>query len=252
MAQRDEIVAFADRELDAMAYADMLPTGLQVAGARDVSTIATGVTASLELFRRACELPAEMILVHHGLFWRGESRRIGPREKERLRLLFDGDLSLVAYHLPLDGHPRIGNNAILCELLGLERLEPFAEHGGRAIGWIGHPPAEPSLDDITAVLRERVKPDPLVFAYGPERIRRVAVVSGGAAADLLPAADLGADCFITGEAKEAVMEQAREAGVHFIAAGHYATEVFGVRALGDAIAERFGVEHRFIDVPNPV
>ncbi len=252
MARRDEIVAFADAELEPGAFADALPNGLQVTGADEVSLVVSGVSASLELFRRAREAGAQMLVVHHGLFWRADSRRIGRRERERLRVLFDGDISLVAYHLPLDAHAVLGNNAILCRRLGVEDAQPFADHGGRPIGRIGELVPPLSIEELSERVAELTGRPPLAFADGPADVRRLAVVSGAAAGDLLEAADLGADCFLTGEPRETAMAQAREAHVHFLAAGHYATEVFGVQALGAEIARRFGVEHRFIDVPNPV
>ena len=192
-----------------------------------------------------------MLIVHHGLFWKRDPRRIGPRQKARLRSLFDSDLSLVAYHLALDAHPEVGNNALICNALELTDLRGFGG-GASAIGFIGT--ADPSItpDHLLARVRAKINPDPIAFLHGPERIRRVAVVSGGAADLVDEAADAGADAFITGEPNEPAMARAREAGIHFVAAGHYATEVFGVRALGDLVARQFGVEHRFIDIPNRV
>ena len=252
MADRDAIVAYADDVLEAGEFRDALPAGLQLPGAPDVRLVVSGVTASLELFARAAEAGAQMVLVHHGLFWDWEPRRVGPREKARLAALIANDLSLVAYHLPLDAHPEIGNNALLLDRLGLAPERRFARHGGRDVGFIGAFPEPVTLEALVARVRDEVNPAPLVFSHGPERIRRVAVVSGSAANDLPEAADAGADCFLTGEPKESAMAHAREARIHFIAAGHYATETFGVRALGDRIAERFGVAHRFVDIPNPV
>jgi dinuclear metal center YbgI/SA1388 family protein len=252
MASRDEIVAFLDDELDAAGFQDALPVGLQVPGADQVTKIASGVSASLALFRRAAEAGAQMLVVHHGLFWANEPRRIGLLERERLRALFDADLSLVAYHLCLDAHASLGNNAILCERLGVSELEPFAEHHGRTIGFIGSLRPMLSLDELLARVREQVNPEPLVLAEGPPAIGRVAVVSGGAAGDLGAAAAAGAQAFVTGEAGEPSLHRAREMGIHMIAAGHYATEVFGVRAVGELVAGRFGIQHEFIDLPNPV
>jgi dinuclear metal center YbgI/SA1388 family protein len=252
VAGRDEIVAFADGLLDAGAYPDALPVGLQVTGAAEVTRIATGVSASLELFQRAAEAGAQMLIVHHGLFWKGESRRIGRRERERLKCLFDANLSLVAYHLALDAHPDVGNNALLCRILGLDDLEEFGVVHDKSIGFIGRAEPPITVEELVERVRRQVTRDPLVFTDGPEAIARVAIISGSAAGELEAAADAGADCFITGEPREPVMAAAREAGIHFIAAGHYATEVFGVRVLGDLIAGRFGVEHVFIDLPNPI
>lgn len=252
MASRDDIAAFLDEALDAAGYPDALPVGLQVLGAAEVSRIASGVSASRELFQRAGEAGAQMLVVHHGLFWDREPRRIGRLERERLRALFDADLSLLAYHLCLDAHPTLGNNAILCDLLGVAEREPFGEHHGRTIAFAGRLEPAVTLDELLARLREQVSSEMLVFADGPPRIERVAVVSGGAAGDIRAAAEAGAHAFVTGEAAEPTLHLARELGVHYIAAGHYATEVFGVRAVGDLVASQFGIEHEFIDLPNPV
>ena len=252
VASRDEIVAFLDDHLDAEGYPDALPIGLQVVGAPEVRRVATGVSASLELFERAADDGAQMLIVHHGLFWSSEPRRIGERERARLRCLFDHDLSLVAYHLALDAHPEVGNNALICRALGLVDPVGFGVHGDRTIGFLATADPPLPLAGLLDRVRAEINPEPLVFDAGPASIRRVAVISGAAAQDVLPAADAGADCFLTGEPREPVMAQAREAGIHFVAAGHYATEVFGVRALGELLAQRFGVEHSFIDIPNPI
>jgi dinuclear metal center YbgI/SA1388 family protein len=252
MADRDAIVAFLDDYLDIEAYPDYLPVGLQVPGSAEVARVVSGVSASLELFRRAADADAQMLLVHHGLFWKNDPRRIGARQKERLRCLFDHDLSLVAYHLALDAHPEVGNNALICRELELRDLRGFGMSGERTLGFIGG--IEPSIspDRLLARVRATVSPDPIAFLHGPERVRSVAVVSGAGAGMVEAAADAGADAFITGEPNEPAMARAQEAGIHFIAAGHHATEVFGPRALGELVSERFGVEHRFINVPNPV
>ena len=252
MASRDAIAAFLDERLDAAGYPDALPVGLQVVGAPEVTRIASGVSASRELFRRAAEAGAQMLIVHHGLFWDREPRRIGRLERERLVALFDADLSLLAYHLCLDAHPTLGNNAILCDLLGVTEREPFAEHHGRTIAFAGRLQPGLTLDELVGRVRERVSSEVLVFADGPPRIERIAVVSGGAAGDIRAAAAAGAHAFITGEAAEPTLHLARELGVHYIAAGHYATEVFGVRAVGNLVAGEFGIDHEFIDLPNPV
>jgi dinuclear metal center YbgI/SA1388 family protein len=253
MADRDEIVRFMTGLLDAPSYPDILPVGLQVPGARDVSRIASGVSASLELFQRAAAEDADMLLVHHGLFaGSGPRPPLSEREKARLKALFDDDISLVAYHLALDAHPEVGNNAILCERLGIQDLEPFGQEGPKTIGFIGHLSPPTTIGELVDRVREHVTPAPLVFRDGPPLVERVAAISGSAAGFIQAAADAGADCFVTGEPKEPAMNDAREAGIHFIAAGHYCTEVFGVQALGERVAERFGIEHVFIDVPNPI
>ncbi len=248
MAGRDEIVEWADELLDVAAYPDYGPMGLQVVGAPQVRKIVCAVSASRELFERAGEAEAQMVIVHHGLLWDKEPRRIGPVQKERLRALFDADLSLVAYHLALDAHEELGNNALLCDELGIERDARFADglgFGGRLAGPV---PAS----DLAGRVQERLGQMPLVFSYGPELVERVAVCSGGAARYVYEAAAEGYDAFLTGEADEPTKHAAKEAGVHFIAGGHYATETLGVRALAARIGERFDIAWDFVDLPNPV
>jgi dinuclear metal center YbgI/SA1388 family protein len=259
VARRDEIIAFLDDLLDARSFDDYGPNGLQVAGAREVTVVVTGVSAHLELFDRAASLRAQMVLCHHGLIWSKQPATIDERRRERLRALFDADMSLAAYHLPLDAHPDVGNNALICAALGLERAEPFGEASGRPIGWVGRAagglPAKELFDRCISTFETRGdgwETVPLIYGDGPETVRAVGVVSGGGAGMLGDAAAAGLDAFITGEPSEPAMADAREAGIHFIAAGHYATETFGVRALGELVAQRFGVEHRFVEVPNPV
>lgn len=221
--------------------------GLQVVGAADVKKIACGVSASRELFERAGELGAELVLVHHGLFWDRDSRVIGPELKGRLRALFDADLTLAAYHLALDAHPELGNNVLLARELGVNPIERFTE-----IGFAGPLERPQPMDEFATRVRERLDRPPLVFSYGPETIERVAICSGGAARYLADAVAGGYDCFLTGEAAEPTKHAAKEAGIHFVAAGHYATETLGVRALAERIAQEFALEWEFVDLPNPV
>ncbi len=248
MATRDEIVAWADDYLDLASYPDYGPMGLQVVGAPEVRRIACGVSASRDLFERAGEGGAQMVLVHHGLFWEKEPRRVGLVMRERLRALFDADLSLVAYHLALDAHPEVGNNALLCAELGVEREGRFAD--GYGFGGLLADPLP--VSDLAERVQERLGRMPLVFSYGPELVQRVAVCSGGAARYVMEAASEGYDCFLTGEADEPTKHAAKEAGIHFIAGGHYATETLGVRALAARIGERFELPWDFVDLPNPV
>lgn len=276
-----EIVLELDGLLQPEGFQDYCPNGLQVLGGELVATLATGVSASLELFERAHTEGAELLLVHHGLFWASSTPApIDAALKRRLRLLFDADMSLAAYHLPLDAHLEVGNNALLARALGGGSLEPFALHRGRAIGCMAHfPPGEVGEErglhvegghtgdqlanteadeggllarELFARVQRVTNREPLVFDSGPERVRRLAVVTGAGADYLAEAVAAGADAFLTGEPAERVMSHAREAGVHFIAAGHYATETFGVKRLGEMLSERFGLRHVFIDVPNPI
>jgi dinuclear metal center YbgI/SA1388 family protein len=247
MASRDEIVAFANEFLDLGSYPDYGPMGLQVVGADEVEKIACGVSASRELFERAAAAGAQMVLVHHGLFWDKDSRVVDAVMRERLRALFDADLTLVAYHLALDAHPEVGNNALLARELGLKPERRFTEWG------YGGPLPEPlAVSELAERVQEKLDRMPLVFSYGPEEIEQVAVLTGGAARYVLEAAAEGYDCYITGEADEPTKHAAKEAGIHFVAGGHYATETLGVRALAERLADQFGVKWEFLDLPNPV
>ena len=247
MANRDEILAFASELLDLDAYPDYGPMGMQVAGAPEVDRIACGVSSSLELFERTAAAGAQMLLVHHGVLWDRDSRVIDDAMRRRLKTLLDAGITLAAYHLALDAHPQLGNNALIARELGIEPSEQF---GG--IGF-GGPLAEPvSADEFAARVRERLGSDPVVFAHGPERIERAAVITGGAARYLADAAHEGYDLFLTGEPAEPSLHTARELGIHFVAAGHYATERIGIQALAKRLAEQFDLEWEFIDLPNPV
>jgi dinuclear metal center YbgI/SA1388 family protein len=247
VAQRDEIIAFADELLDAGSFRDYGPMGMQVVGAEQVTKVVCGVSSSLELFERAAVAGAQLVLVHHGLMWENEPRTIDGRMKRRLQALFDADITLAAYHLALDAHPEIGNNVLLARELGLDVDESFAEIG--VGGRLGEPP---TISELASLAARVVGREPLVFAEGPERIRRAAVVTGGGAHYLSLAAANGYDALVTGEAAEPTMMTARELGIHFVAAGHYATERLGVQALAARIAERFGIDWEFVELENPV
>jgi dinuclear metal center YbgI/SA1388 family protein len=252
MARRDEIIAYLDELLEIDAFADYGPNGLQVPGAEEVSLVVTGVSAQRELFERAAADGAQLVLAHHGLFWEFLPRAISAQMKSRLSVLFDADISLAGYHLPLDAHPEVGNNALICEALGLKRAEPFSEHKGRTIGFVGCSETGVPIEELKARCAEVFEQDPFVFDSGPELVRSVGIVSGGAQGRFGEAIASGLDAFLTGEIAEHVMADAREAGVHYIAAGHYATERLGIRRLGELVAERFRVEHRFVEIPNPI
>jgi dinuclear metal center YbgI/SA1388 family protein len=234
-------------------FDDYGPNGLQVPGRDGVETIVTGVSASVELFERASALGADLVLVHHGLFWAGPPRSLDRSAKRRLQLLFDADMSLAAYHLPLDAHLEHGNNALLAGALGCPSWEPFGHHRGRTIGVAGQLPGDGiAADELVVRVREATGREPLAFTAGPPRVRSVGLVSGAGADHLDEAIAAGLDAFLTGEPAERVMTRAREAGIHFLAAGHYATETFGVRRLGELLVERFAVRHVFVDIPNPI
>jgi dinuclear metal center YbgI/SA1388 family protein len=247
MASRDEIVAFANDFLDIGAYPDYGPMGLQVVGSPEVSKIACGVSASRELFERAGEVGAQLLIVHHGLFWDKDARVVDHTMRGRLEALFRADVTLLAYHLALDAHREVGNNALLAKELGVEPKERFTDWG------YGGPLAAPAqISEFSTLAQEKLDRPPLVFSYGPEQIERVAILTGGAARYVGEAAAQGYDCFVTGEADEPTKHAAKEAGIHFVAGGHYATETLGVRALAAKLADELGIEWIFIDLPNPV
>jgi dinuclear metal center YbgI/SA1388 family protein len=253
MAARDEIVSYLDELLDAPEFEDYGPNGLQVPGAEEVELVVTGVSAHLELFELAAGLGAQMVLCHHGVLWDFDPRTVTPQLKRRLQALFAADMSLVAYHLPLDAHPEVGNNALLCDALGLEPAERLGEHEGRPIGFVGRSSEGMSIAELRRRCLDGLHGrEPLIQGSGPEVIHSVGVITGAAHSYLAEAAARGLDAFVTGEPAEHAMADAAEAGMHFVAAGHYATEIFGVRRLGELLAERFGVEHRFVGVSNSV
>jgi dinuclear metal center YbgI/SA1388 family protein len=248
-----EILEYLDGLLSPDEFEDYGPNGLQVPGAARVSTVVTGVSGALELFARARELGAELVIVHHGILWDFQPRRVSSQQAARLRTLLCAGISLAAYHLPLDAHPTIGNNALLAERLGARTHTPFGMHRGRPIGVAAHFDGEglPAAE-LFGRVRAITEREPLVLGAGPERVRSIGIVSGAGADNMPEAIARGLDGLLTGEPREHVTADAREAGVHFIAAGHYATETLGVRRLGELVAERFSIKHKFIDIPNPV
>jgi dinuclear metal center YbgI/SA1388 family protein len=248
------VIERLDELLDPARWSDYCPNGLQVPGPAEVRTVVTGVSAHAALFEAAVEREADLVLVHHGLFWAGEALGVDPVRKRRLQLLFDHDIALAAYHLPLDGHPEHGNNARLAAELGAERWSPAFPHGGGAIGVVaefgddGIPAAE-LLDRVRAVT---LRDDVLALGDGPPAVRRLGICSGAAADDLSAAVELGCDAFLTGEPAERCAAIAREYGITFLAAGHHATERLGVQRLGAILAAEFGLRHEYVEVPNPI
>src|SRR4051795_13063917 len=241
MANRDEILGYCDELLDCGSFADYGPNGLQVPGGAEVTRIATGVTANLETLERGVAGGAELILTHHGLLWGDEISPLSVPMAARLRALLCAGASLAAYHLPLDAHPEIGNNALLRDALGLDPDErPFGEAKGSAVGLIGSSSDPIEIGELRRRLQDAVGREPLVFEAGSHRISSVGIVTGAGGFALHEAGPLGRDALVTGEPSEPVMGEAREYGVHFLAGGHYATETFGIRRLGELVAERFG------------
>ncbi len=254
MTSLSAIIGHLDELLAPSRWTDYCPNGLQVPASATVEHVVTGVSAHAELFERAAASGADLVLVHHGLFWNGDPLGVDRVLRRRLGLLFEHDMALAAYHLPLDAHPEHGNNARLAVALGATAWEPAFAHGGAPIGvaasfgGAGIPAAELLARVRTATERS----DVLAFLDGPDRIRTIGICSGAAAGDLPEAVALGLDAFLTGEPAERCLAIAREYGIHFLAAGHHATERLGVQRLGELLAAEFGVGHEFVDVANPI
>lgn len=247
MASRDAILDHARELLDLDSFHDYGPMGLQVVGADEVTRIAAAVSSSLEAFQRTKDTGAQMLLVHHGQYWENEPRIVDLAMKRRLQTLFDGDITLAAYHLALDAHPEIGNNIIVARELGISEPERFLEWG------FGGALREPTgLDGLADRLEAITGRKPQVFEGGARRIERVAIVTGGGAKLVREAASAGYHAYITGEPAEPTLHLARELGIHFLAGGHYATETFGIKALAEKLAAEFSLDWEFVDVPVPV
>jgi len=251
-ASRDEILEFLDAELETHRYGDYAPIGLQVVGAERVERVASAVSSTLEIFDRASVDRVQLLLVHHGMFWDNEPRVIGVHMRRRLERLLAADITLAAYHLPLDGHQRIGNNARLAQELRLRVDGWFSQHGGITLAVRGTLAAPVPLQALAERVSEIVGRVPIAFPGGPERVRTLAICSGRPGGIALEASALGVDALLTGEPQEDFRALARELGMSIVCAGHHATETLGVRAAGELLRERFALEHVFLDAPNPV
>lgn len=249
MVNCEDVIHFLDTYLDIAHIPDASRNGLQVAGTPRVGSVAFGVSASLEFFRKAQAAGADLAVVHHGLLW-GKEQPVTGIFRDRLAFLLKNNLNLAAYHLPLDKHPVVGHNACLMRMIKAERVQPFGEYHGQDIGFCGVVHAR--LGEIVSLLEQGCQTKAKTLAYGPDEIGSVAVVSGGAG-DLLPQA-IGrkVDLYITGILDEPAQEWCREGHINCIALGHYNSEKPGVLALMDLVAKRFGVQTQFIDVPNPL
>jgi dinuclear metal center YbgI/SA1388 family protein len=251
-----ELTAWLDQTLQAHQFKDYCPNGLQVEGKATIGHIITGVTASEALLRHAIACGADALLVHHGWFWKNEDPRVrGPR-RTRLALALQHDLNLFAYHLPLDAHPQLGNNAQLAQILGLQAaLTPHAlpdTCGPNNLIWLGLAPGITTLGQLVERIRERLQRTPQCIGDLERPVRRIAWCSGAAQSMFAEAIEAHADVYITGEISEPTVHLARETGVAFIAAGHHATERYGVRALGEKIKQHFDIRVDFVDIDNPI
>lgn len=238
-----------DALLQPEKFRDHGPNGLQVEGDRDIQLLVSGVTASRALIEAAIAAQADAIVVHHGLFWRGQDGRITGWMRERLRLLLANGIHLFAYHLPLDAHPELGNNAQLGRVLGLQTEGRFGEQD---LGFVGSLPQAVSGPHALAEQVAQALSRPVTCVGGSDRpVRRVAWCTGGAQSYFEAAIAQGVDAFITGEISEPQAHLARETGVTFLACGHHATERYGAPALAAHVAQNLGLQHRFIDIDNP-
>lgn len=247
--QLSELNHYIGSLLEISRYRDYAPNGVQVEGRAEVTRIATGVTASQRLLEAATAWGADAILVHHGYFWRNEEQVVTGIKKRRLAHLLRHDISLLAYHLPLDAHAELGNNAQLAQRLGLQVQGRFGEQD---IAWHGELQQPQTLNQFASHIASALQRPPLIIGDHQRTLRRIAWCSGGAQSYFEQAVALGVDAFLTGEISEQNVHIADETGVAFIAAGHHATERYGVQALGEHIAQRFTIEHCFFDMDNPV
>ena len=245
------LVQEADRFLNAARIADYCPNGLQVEGRPQVRRIVSGVTASQALLDAAVEAEADVVLVHHGYFWKGEDARVTGMKRRRLQTLLGHDISLLAYHLPLDLHPEVGNNVQLARQLEITVEGPLDPDNPKVVGLLGSLAEPMTARDFSRRVQEVLGREPLLVE-GTGMVRRIGWCTGGGQGYIDDAIAAGVDLFLTGEASEQTFHSARENGVSFIAAGHHATERYGVQALGDYLARRFAIEHLFIDCLNPV
>ncbi len=246
---RDELARYLDETLETARFRDYCPNGLQVEGCVEVRRIVAGVTASQALIAAAIERGADTLLVHHGWFWKGEDGRITGLRKARIGALLRHDINLFAYHLPLDAHPELGNNAQLAARLG---WLPEGRFGEQDIAWLGRPAAPTTGGGLAASIAAGLGREPLLIGDVARPVARIGWCSGGAQGYFEQAIALGVDAYVSGEISEQTVHLARESGVAYLAAGHHATERFGAAALATHLARHFGLDCEFVDIDNPV
>lgn len=250
--KRVRLLAYLEDYLGAREGRDACPNGLQVEGRTTIRKIVCGVSACRDLFERAADLSADAVLVHHGILWEGAPRELTGVQYQRVKRLIESGLNLLAYHLPLDRHPEVGNNALAARSLGLDHLEPFGRLDGLPLGFKGQFATPLPVDRFVERCRQVFGQEPLIYRHGPDPLASAAIVSGAAQRSFQDAIEEGLDLFLTGEVSEWVLHTAQESETHYVAAGHYATERLGIRALGEHLRDRFGLEVTFVDLPNPV
>lgn len=252
MIPRSELLAYLDELLEPDRFKDYCPNGLQVAGNDKVERIVTGVTASQALIDAAIAAEADTIIVHHGYFWRGEAPQVTGIKQQRLKSLLTHNINLIAYHLPLDDHPELGNNVQLARLLNINVEGRIRGSGEPAIALCGSLSQPTALADFADNITQVLNRPPLVIAGHDRPITTIGWCTGAAQGYIQQAADLGLDAFLSGEISEPTVHLARELGIDYIAAGHHATERYGVKALGEMLARQWPVSVQFIDIDNPV
>ena len=244
-----QLESYLDQLLYVSHYSDFCPNGLQIEGRNEIKKIVSGVTASFKFLQAAIDEKADAILVHHGYFWRGENKCLVGMKRRRIGLLLSNDVSLFAYHLPLDAHSEIGNNSQLGNRLGFVETGRFGEQNIAAYGNLSQ---AITLRELGVNIEKILSRKPLIIGDEAKKIKRVAWCTGAAQDFFDEAVSIGVDVYITGEISERTVHIARESGVAFISAGHHATERYGVQELGDHLARKFGIIHQFIDIGNPV
>jgi dinuclear metal center YbgI/SA1388 family protein len=248
MAKLSAIVSYLDKELRIDKFEDSSNNGLQVGSSEEVKKVCCGVDASIPFFERAADSGADLLVCHHGMSWGDSLKYLTGMNYNRVRCLLQNDMALYACHLPLDAHPRYGNNALIFKKLGLVKRRGFGEHRGALIGYAGELPKPMRYDSFKKLVRKVAGNEIQTMDFGKKTIRSVAIVSGGAAGDIEGAALEGVDVYVSGEPNLAARNLAEEYGINGVFAGHYATETFGVRALGGILRKKFGVKAEFLDM----
>lgn len=252
MVERDQLVNHLHHLLEVDQFDDYCPNGLQVQGKSRIDKIITGVTACQALLGVAVEKQVDAVLVHHGYFWKNEQRCVVGMHYQRLKTLLTHDINLIAYHLPLDAHPIYGNNVQLAKMLDINVCDDMQLSFGKGVGLVGQFDQAIAAQQLVEKLVRHLDRRPLFIAGGNHAVKRIAWCSGGAQSQLMRAKECGADAYITGEASEPCAHIARELGIHFFAAGHHATERYGVKSLGQYLANEFNIDCEFVDIANPI
>lgn len=250
--KRAELIEYLNQLLTPSLYQDYCPNGMQIEGREEISLIVTAVTSSQALLDAAVACGADTILVHHGFFWKGEDSRICGNKKRRIKTILEHNINLLAYHLPLDAHPELGNNVQLANRLGIKITGELSYNKPHGIGNIGEFKQAISAQELANMLNTSLQREPLVITAGDHPIKTLAWCTGAAQGYIEKAIELGVDAYISGEISEPTVHAARENSIHYFAAGHHATERYGVQAVGEKLAKEFAIEHKYIEIDNPV